>query len=217
MNTAHLLRATAAALAFIIVLQTSVRVSCAGPPLEPQSSCANVTRDFVRSGAPRNDRYLDFFRACGNLESLELLTSGLAKTNGPRDPLELFAAIDATLNSPTLKNNTEATALLARAVPTIPDSRHRAIFAQMLGRRGANAALIALLQHDPSAGVRAAATEALAQSSAPFDDAILFEVARNDKDGGVRAKAWLALEYLHRLHDRTDRLIALNAQRDGIA
>jgi HEAT repeat protein len=214
-NAAHLLRATAATLAFVIVL--SVRVWCAGPPLEPQSSCANVTRDFVRSDAPRNDRYLDFFRACGNMESLELLMSGLAKTNGPRDPLELFAAIDATLNSPTLRNNTEATALLARTVPTIPDARLRAIFAQMLGRRGANAALLALLQHDPSAGVRAAATEALAQSSTPFDDAILFEVARNDKDAGVRAKAWLALEHLNRLHDRTDRLIALNAQRDGDA
>src|SRR5229473_375175 len=217
MNTTHLLRSAAATLVFVIVLQTSMRASCAGPPLEPQSSCANVTRDFVRSAAPRNDRYLDFFRACGNLESLELLMGGLAKTNGPRDPLELFAAIDATLNSPTLKNNTEATALLARTVPTIPDSRHRAIFVQMLGRRGASATLIALLQHDPSAAVRTAATEALAQSSAPFDDAILFEVARNDKDAGVRAKAWLALEYLNRLHDRTDRLIALNAQSDGFA
>jgi hypothetical protein len=120
MNTAHLLRATAAALAFVIVVQTSVRVSCAGPPLEPQSSCANVTRDFVRSGAPRNDRYLDFFRACGNLESLELLIGGLAKTNGPRDPLELFAAVDATLNSPALKNDTEATALIARTVRLFP-------------------------------------------------------------------------------------------------
>src|SRR5216683_6222461 len=217
MNTTHLLRWTAATLAFVIVLQTSMRASCAGPPLEPQSSCANVTHDFVRSAAPRNDRYLDFFRACGNLESLELLMSGLAKTNGPREPLELFAAIDATLNSATLKNNTAATALLARTVPTIPDWRHRAIFVQMLGRRGPNAALIALLQHDPSAGVRAAATEALAQSSAPFDDAILFAVARNDKDAGVRAKAWLALEYLNRLHDRTDRLLALNAQSDSVA
>ncbi len=120
------------------------------------------------------------------MESLELLMSGLAKTNGPRDPLELFAAIDATLNSPTLKNNTEATALLARTVPTIPDSRYRTIFVHTLGRRGANATLIALLQHDPSADVRAAATEALAQSSAPFDDTVLFEVARNDKDAGVR-------------------------------
>ncbi len=111
-----------------MVLQTSVRVSCAGPPLESQSSCTNVTRDFVRGNAPGNDRYLDFFRGCGSMESLELLMSGLAKTNGPRDPLELFAAIDATLNSPTLKNNSEATALLARTVPTIPDSRYRAIF-----------------------------------------------------------------------------------------
>src|SRR5712692_8113297 len=145
MNTTHLLRSTAATLAFVIVLQTSMRVSCAGPPLEPQSSCANVTRDFVRGGTPRNDRYLDFFRACGNLESLELLMSGLAKTNGPRDPLELFAAIDATLNSPTLKNNTEATALLARTVPTIPDSRYRTIFVHTLSRRGANTTLIALL------------------------------------------------------------------------
>src|SRR6266852_3871717 len=115
MNTTHLLRSAA-------------------PPLEPQSSCANVTRDFVRSAAPRNDRYLDFFRACGNLESLELLMGELAKTSGPRDPLELFDAIDATLNSPTLKNNTEATALLARTVPTIPDSRYRTIFVHTLGR-----------------------------------------------------------------------------------
>src|SRR6266851_2571398 len=153
MNTTHLLRSTAAT-------------------LESQSSCTNVTRDFVRGNSPGNDRYLDFFRGCGSMESLELLMSGLAKTNGPRDPLELFAAIDATLNSPTLKNNSEATALLARTVPTIPDSRYRAIFVHTLGRRGANAALIALLQHGPSAAVRTAATEALAQSSAPFDDAI---------------------------------------------
>ena len=149
MNTTHLLRSAAATLAFVIVLQTSVCVSYAEPPLEPQSSCTNVTRDFVRGNAPGNDRYLDFFRGCGSMESLELLMSGLAKTNGPRDPLELFAAIDATMNSPILK--------------TTP-------------RR----------QHCSPVPFQLFPTRAIAQSSAPFDDTVLFEVARNDKDAGVR-------------------------------
>jgi len=194
------------------------RALCADEPSQaPPSPCARVAREFARVSAPGSRRYFDFFRACGDLPTLAELIDALTLPHRGREPIELAAAVAATLNSATLAHNPEATAMLARAIPAMPDPRDRAMLAHSLAAHGATVPLTGLLEHDPSAEVRAVAAQSLGECAAPFDPAGLFAAARSDPAAGVRAESWLALTRHKLVKAPADLLAALNAQRDTAA
>jgi hypothetical protein len=176
-----------------------------------------VAREFVRVSAPGSRRYFDFFRTCGDLPTLAELIDALARPHRGRQPLELAAAVGATLNSAALGHSAEATAMLARAIPAMPDPRDRAMLAHTLAARGATAALSGLVGHDPSPEVRAVAAQSLGECTVPFDPAGLTAAARSDPVAGVRAEAWLALMRHKLVKAPADLLAALNVQHDAAA
>jgi hypothetical protein len=205
----------AAILCAAMLMSVRCGFSAEDAPAFPESSCARVAQEFVGSGARGGNRYLDFFRSCGDIPALGELLGGLVKPHQRRSPPEIIAAIGAMLNSSILINNSEATAMLARTIPQIPDPDNRVALAYAIATRGATAQLLPLLQHDPSPEVRMAAIQLLAQSAAPpFDDRALFVAARSDTNADVRAQAWLALLHLKRLRTAAELHDALNVQRD---
>jgi len=206
------------ALAAAIVITLARAGFCTGQPLEPSpSSCARVAREFVSISAPGSRRYFDFFRTCGDLPTLAVLLDALTRPHHEREPLELAAAAGATLNSAALAHSTEAAAMLARAIPAMPDPRDRAMLAHTLAAHEASAPLIGMLRHDPSPEVRAVAAQSLGEYAGPLDSDPLFAAARTDPDAGVRASAWLALMRRKQVQAPSDLLAALNAQRNGAA